>query len=439
MASIMEPSETRPRRSSFTTVPAAQAKKKGHAPRARPSKAGHARHGGWGSIQDQINLGSAPDIPDYDDIPSSPTDDLEHVDVELTAVELERLFKPLIVEYADHMDTMDLWHLIRRVHLGAQAHRVVELIVDVALDHEAGGREMYSQLLAKLQVDQLIDEPSFEAAYNTLVERVDDLMLDVPDAVDALAKFMARSVADDCLPPAYVNNHARMMEVIRIRSRHTSRSEPLASPQTDDNGDNEDEEEPEVVEAKPAHYVLRKANKLLTMPHAFHRLNQVWGVCGPQLPVAALRKRVTLLLDEFISSQDLAEAERCLKDLSAPHFHHELVYQTLCRIMEGGHHQEVVDSLTKLLEYLSTTNDISEDQMNEGVGRIYSELPELEVDMPPRAYDHLRDVLDLLLEQDNLSEDMRSRLPAPSRRRRFFSENDAERMRSQGRSRAKRV
>jgi hypothetical protein len=45
-----------------------------------------------------------------------------------------------------------------------------------------------------------------------------------------------------------------------------------------------------------------------------------------------------------------------------------------------------------------------------GVGRIYTELPELEVDMPPRAYDYLRDVLDTLFEQDNLSEAVRGQV-----------------------------
>eukprot|EP00045_Choanoeca_perplexa_P008986 m.85040 g.85040 ORF g.85040 m.85040 type:complete len:439 (+) comp14704_c0_seq1:404-1720(+) len=433
--SVMEPSEPRERRSSFSGVQVAiAAKKKGHAPRSRPSKSGHARRGGWGSVEDQIRWGSAPDVRDEDDIPGSPTNDLEAVDVDLTVDEVDTLFKPLLEEYADHMDTEDLYHLFSRVHLGPNAYRVVELLVDVALDHEPAGRELYSQLLAKLQVETLVDEPSFEVAFNCLIKRVDDLLLDVPDAIDALAKFIARCVADDCLPPAYVSHHRLYQQV--TRSRHQSRHEEVIA--TPDTVDEDANSEDEIIVTTPAHYVLRKANKLLTMPRAMARLDQVWGVCGPQLPVAALRKRVALLLDEFLSSQDLAEAERCLKDLGAPHFHHELVYQTLCRIMECGHHDEVASGLAKLLEYFSTTNDISEAQMNEGVSRVYTELPELEVDLPPRAYDYLRDVLDTLFEQDNLSEAMRGQLPAPSRRRRFFSENDVDRVRGR-RARGKRV
>jgi len=34
-----------------------------------------------------------------------------------------------------------------------------------------------------------------------------------------------------------------------------------------------------------------------------------------------------MLLKEFLSSGDITEATRCLKELDVPHFHHELIYQ----------------------------------------------------------------------------------------------------------------
>lgn len=36
---------------------------------------------------------------------------------------------------------------------------------------------------------------------------------------------------------------------------------------------------------------------------------------------------MNLLLKEYLISGDKAEAERCLRDLEVPHFHHELVYE----------------------------------------------------------------------------------------------------------------
>lgn len=36
---------------------------------------------------------------------------------------------------------------------------------------------------------------------------------------------------------------------------------------------------------------------------------------------------MNLLLKEYILSGDSKEAERCLRDLEVPHFHHEFVYE----------------------------------------------------------------------------------------------------------------
>ena len=36
---------------------------------------------------------------------------------------------------------------------------------------------------------------------------------------------------------------------------------------------------------------------------------------------------MVMLLKEYLSSGDIAEATRCLTDLEVPHFHHELVYE----------------------------------------------------------------------------------------------------------------
>lgn len=37
--------------------------------------------------------------------------------------------------------------------------------------------------------------------------------------------------------------------------------------------------------------------------------------------------QIVLLLKEYMSSGDIAEATRCLQELDVPHFHHELVYE----------------------------------------------------------------------------------------------------------------
>jgi programmed cell death protein 4 len=37
--------------------------------------------------------------------------------------------------------------------------------------------------------------------------------------------------------------------------------------------------------------------------------------------------QIVMLLKEYLSSSDIAEAIRCLTELNVPHFHHEVVYE----------------------------------------------------------------------------------------------------------------
>ena len=45
-----------------------------------------------------------------------------------------------------------------------------------------------------------------------LLEELSELSLDTPDAAEVLGNFMARAVADDCLPPAFISNHINTTE-----------------------------------------------------------------------------------------------------------------------------------------------------------------------------------------------------------------------------------
>lgn len=124
-----------------------------------------------------------------------------------------------------------------------------------------------------------------------LLNNVPDLILDTPDAVTILGNFIARAVADDCVPPKYVTNP---------------------------------EIEPPNEHAAAA---LKRADTLLSMKNGWVILDNVWGMGGPLRPVKSITKQMTLLLQEFLSSRDLQEAHRCLLALEVPHFYHELVYE----------------------------------------------------------------------------------------------------------------
>lgn len=50
---------------------------------------------------------------------------------------------------------------------------------------------------------------------------------------------------------------------------------------------------------------------------------------------------MNLLLKEYILSGDSKEAERCLRDLEVPHFHHEFVYEV------NSPNSDFLESITK--------------------------------------------------------------------------------------------
>lgn len=44
-------------------------------------------------------------------------------------------------------------------------------------------------------------------AFEELLKNLPDLILDTPEAPTLLGNFIARAVADDCLPPKFITTH----------------------------------------------------------------------------------------------------------------------------------------------------------------------------------------------------------------------------------------
>lgn len=147
-----------------------------------------------------------------------------------------------------------------------------------------------------------------------LLSNLPDLILDTPEAPTLLGNFIARSVADDCIPPKYVT-----------------------SP------DNVDQLNVGALTA------LKRADALLSLKQGWAHLDNIWGKAGPFRPVKSITKQMILLLKEYISSRDFDEAARCLRALEVPHYHHELVYEALLIAMESVN-QQTEDAMCTLLK-----------------------------------------------------------------------------------------
>ena len=169
------------------------------------------------------------------------------------------------------------------------------------------------------------------------------------------ASFLARAVVDEVLPPAFLS---------------------------------------EQNNNRPGDYVIGKAVTLLNREHCNARLERVWGP-GDGRPVEELKKDMDQLLQEYLLSRELDEAARCVKELDAPHFHHELVKRGVFIAMEmdGGNNNVAmsssvseapsnIDAMAALFGFLVRNAILSDNQVKKGIDRLHKLLPDLSLDVP---------------------------------------------------------
>ena len=185
-----------------------------------------------------------------------------------------------------------------------------------------------------------------------------------------VANFLARAVVDEVLPPAYLS---------------------------------------EQNNTRPGDAVIEKAVSLLSREHCTARLERVW-VPGDGRPVAELKVEMDQILSEYLLSRELDEAARCVKELDAAHYMHELVKRGVKIAMEQDgkdsetqHAKSAIDAMAALLTFLVKNAIISEHQVAKGVDRLRRILDDLKLDVPA-APTLLQDFEILLKEEVSIEE-----------------------------------
>lgn len=298
--------------------------------------------------------------------------------------EIERHVAPIISEYFEHGDTEEVIYALEELNLNENEYQVMVVAVSLAMERKNSQRELVSVLISDLYL-RVFTEPDIERGFEVLLKSLPDLVLDTPTAPDVLGNFIARAVADDCVPPKFVNTYK------------------LAA------------------ETGLTHDAIEHASALLNMKHGLVKLDSVWGVTGAMRPVKYLVRQIQLLLREYISSGELEEAVRCLRELEVPHFHHELVYEAVMMAIEDGG-DKTMDLICTLLVSLATSVVVTVDQLKAGFLRCYDEMSDICIDVP-HAY--------TLLEKFVIKCDRRALLPKELKevptsrgRKRFVSEGD---------------
>ncbi|KAL7085619.1 hypothetical protein ACP275_14G291100 [Erythranthe tilingii] len=202
---------------------------------------------------------------------------------------------------------------------------------------------MASILLSSLYGD-VIDPQQLYKGFQKLVESADDLIVDIPNAVDILALFIARAVVDDILPPSFLT---KTMAYLSKDSKGVD--------------------------------VIKRAEKgYLSAPLHAETIERCWGG-SKNKTVEDLKAKINDLLVEYVVSGDVTEASRCIKNLNVPHFHHEIVKRAVLMAMEK---KQAESRLLELLKRSSEEGLINSSQISKGFSRIIDSVDDLSLDIP---------------------------------------------------------
>lgn len=219
----------------------------------------------------------------------------------------------------------------------------IKRLVSMAMDRHDKEKEMASVLLSALYAD-VISPDQIQDGFFMLLESADDLAVDILDAVDILALFLARAVVDDIIPPAFLNRAKKGL--------------------------------PESSKGVQAIQIADKS--YLSAPHHAELVERKWGG-STHVTVEEVKKKIADLLREYVESGDTIEACRCIRELGVSFFHHEVVKRALVLAMEIRTAEPLI---FKLLKEAAEEGLISSSQMVKGFSRLADSLDDLALDIP---------------------------------------------------------
>jgi len=313
--------------------------------RGLPKKGGAGGKGVWGKPGSELDDTGVLDThdPNYDS-DAQEEYKLEAIEPVLTEDQYDTTVKPILEEYLEHGNTSEVESLLGELNLGPNRHKVAKMAVTLAMDRHNPQREMISRLISDLY-NSIFTQDDVALCFNELLSGLNDLVLDTPDAHNLLGQFIARCVADDCLAPKFIASYKGKVTDNLVKE------------------------------------ALEKANVLLSMNHGIAHLDTIWGCGGGNRPVMLLSNKIVELLKEYINSGDAVEAQRCLRELEVPHFHHELVYQA-CELAIEDSTERVIDMMVQLLKQLAAGVVITPEQLEKGMRRMYADIHDITVDVP---------------------------------------------------------
>ena len=142
-----------------------------------------------------------------------------------------------------------------------------------------------------------------------------------------------------------------------------------------------------------------RCSMYLSDPHFAERMSRVWGIKAG-LELQDTQKAFSEAIHEYANSGDVEEMRRILHGLAVPYYHHELVKRIFMYLFE---HEGTRDIMTRLLDQLFVSGDISDTQMLVGLQRISQNFRQIQIDNP-ESKEQFESVLNHALSQSWIDE-----------------------------------
>jgi hypothetical protein len=247
----------------------------------------------------------------------------------------------IVDEYLTSGDLGEAEKNILEFNAEHQHHILVKKIIFKAMEKQAYERELVSKFLSAF-CNGVIDSSKIAQGFQYALDSVEDASIDIPDAKDTLAKFLARAIIDEVLPPKFLRTCEK------------------------------------IAKSNTAKDTIVSAGALASENHGSERLARIWGP-GDLSSVKRLKNEARAIIEEYLHTEDLKEAELCLRRLNAPSFHFQVVKQAIRLALEN---QNQSNKIMTLLKYLAGTGLISQYHLVRGFKCCYDTLADIRLDIP---------------------------------------------------------
>lgn len=255
-------------------------------------------------------------------------------------VEIENPVEALLKEYFISGELSDLLNNAKEVK-GIDYIDLVRKAIVLSMERQAYDRELASKLLLELVKSSSASSTVIEDGFQKLFDRLDDTVLDVPEAAELAGRFLARALFDEIVAPAFLTS---------VRTSSKAGKEAVAI-----------------------------GNGLFTENHKSKHLEHIWGP-GDLESVKRLKQEVELLIDEYVVSSDFNEADKAIRNLNAPSFHFQLVKIAVRKAVLST--EDKRSSIIRLLSLASKEGLIVPDHVVQGFKLVKSTLDDIKLDLP---------------------------------------------------------